>query len=146
MVDHGCPSSWLREVDHDHGWLWLIKGYYGWTCPWLTFVHHADLIMVGHVDYVHCSLLWHYCIAMLIIFCSSNYNINFCSSHANISFCSSHCVISFCSSHVDIRFFSSHGDINLLFVTWHRKVMVIKLRQRFMLFTIWHWNRFVIIR
>ena len=19
MVDHGCPSSWLSEVDHDHG-------------------------------------------------------------------------------------------------------------------------------
>ena len=112
MVDYGCPSSWLSEVDHDHGWLWLIRVYYGWTCPCLTFVDHVDLIMVGHVDYVHRSLLWHYCIVMLIIFCSSNCDILLFSSHGNIYLCLSHCEISLCSSHVDIRFCSSHCDIS----------------------------------
>jgi len=29
MVDHGCPSPWLSVVDHDHGWLWLVRVYYG---------------------------------------------------------------------------------------------------------------------
>ena len=112
MVDPSCPSSWLSEVDHDHAWLWLINVYYRWTCPWMTFFDNVDLIMVGHVDYVQCSLLWHYCIAMLIIFCFSNCDIMFCLSHANMSFRSSHCQISFCSSHVAIRFCSSECDIS----------------------------------
>jgi len=91
-------------VDHYHGlppltmWIWL------W---W------AMLIMFHH------SLLWHYCIAMLIIFCLS---------HCNIRFCLSHCDIKFCSSHVIVRLWSSNYD------------------EGFFIVTLWCWNRFLTIR
>jgi hypothetical protein len=30
----------------------MIRFCYGLPYPWLNFVDHVDLIMVGHVDYI----------------------------------------------------------------------------------------------
>jgi hypothetical protein len=55
------------------------------------------------------SLLWNYCIAMQIMFCSS------------------HCDIRFCLSHDIVKLWSSNYDEGFLFVTswcWNRFVIV----------------------
>jgi hypothetical protein len=128
MIDHGCPSSWLIEVDHDHGWLRLTMTMvdYGWS----------EFIMVGHAHgwplltmwiwlllaifiMFNRSLIWKYCIAMMILFWSAHYDTEFSSSHCDIKLCSSHDIIRLWSSNCDEGFF---------------------------LVTLWNWNRVVTIR
>jgi hypothetical protein len=119
MVDRGCLSPLLTVVDHDHGltgWSRFIMVNHAHAWPLLTmwiWLWSAMLIMLNQ------SLLHHYCIATLIMFCSS---------HCDIRFSLSHCDINFCSSHDIGGLWSSNYDRGFLFVI------------------LWCWNRFIIVR